>query len=430
MNDVLRRQRAPVGEVPPAPAAREEQQEAADTRGRRRTAGLVGLGALAVIATTVALGLWNHADRSAAAVADLEVRKDAIPTVRTITAKAEAGTRTLDLPGNMQAFDSATIFARATGYIAVRNVDIGSKVHKGDVLAVIAAPDLDQQLAQARAQLVQLRASVEQAQANADLARVTNDRNSQLVAEGWVSKQQGDQDRLTLAANVAALDVARANVTAQEAAVNRLEQLTNFEKVTAPFDGTITSRQIDVGSLVTADASSGTPLFSIDRTDVLRVQVYVPQADYFGLKDGDRATVTVPELPNHTFEGRVARNAQALAPGTRTLLTEVDVDNGDGVLAAGLYGIVHLQERRAEPVVMLPSEAVIFNANGLSAATVVDGKVVLHKLNLAADDGAEVEVRAGINDGDHVIVSPPVNVADGMQVRSDDSSATRADAAR
>ena len=155
------------------------------------------------------------------------------------------------------------------------------------MLAVIAAPDLDQQLAQAKAQLVQLEAAVRQAQANADLGRVTNQRTSRLVAQGWSSAQQGDTDRLTYDARAAAVVVAQANVAAQQAAVNRLEQLTGFEKITAPFDGEITGRFIDVGSLVTADAASGSPLFSIARTDVLRVQVFVPQTAYFGVKEGD-----------------------------------------------------------------------------------------------------------------------------------------------
>ncbi len=325
--------------------------------------------------------------------------------------------RTIDLPGSMAAFDSATLLARATGYVGVRNVDIGSKVRKGDVLAVIAAPDLDQQLAEAKAQLVQLEAAVQLAQANADLARVTNQRTARLVAQGWSSAQQGDKDRLTATARDAAVSVAKANVVAQQAVVNRLAQLTGFEQITAPFDGVITGRFIDVGSLVTADAASGTSMFSIARTDVLRVQVFVPQTDYFGIKDGDHATVTVPELLNRTFDGKVARNAQALAANTRTLLTEVDVDNKAGELAAGLYCIVHLQIRRSSPVVRLPSQAVIFNKEGLSAAVVVDGKVQLRKIDLEADNGADVEVRAGLVPGDQVILSPPVNLINGASVK-------------
>jgi RND family efflux transporter MFP subunit len=390
----------------------------ADERQRRRIARAIGLGALATVALSVAFGTWTHSSRSAAAVGVLETRKNAVPNVLTMTAKEDKGPRTIELPGNMAAFDNATLFARATGYISVRNVDIGSKVHKGDVLALIAAPDLDQQLDQAKAQLVQLQAAVEQAQANADLGRVTNARTSRLVAQGWNSQQQGDQDRLQFASQTAALAVARANVVAQQAVVNRLVQLTGFEQITAPFDGVITSRFIDVGSLVTADVASGTPLFSIARTDVLRVQVYVPQTDYFGIKDGDRATVTVPELPDRVFEGKVARNARALAAGTRTLLTEVDVDNKDGTLTAGLYGIVHLQVRRPNPVVLIPSQAVIFNKDGLSAAVISNGKVELRKLELESDNGSNVEVRTGLKPGDRVILSPPTNVTDGMRVQT------------
>ena len=186
----------------------------------------------------------------------------------------------------------------------------------------------------------------------------------------------------------------------------------------APFDGAITNRQVDVGSLVTADAASGTSLFSIARTDVLRVQIYVPQSNYFGIRDGDRATITIPDLPNRVFAGTVARNAETLSGGTRTLLTEVDVDNKDATLTAGLYGIVHLQVRRTNPVVLIPSQAVIFNNDGLNAGVVADGKLEIRRLDLEADDGAQVEVRAGLKPGDQVILNPPVNATDGMRVRA------------
>ena len=392
--------------------------EYADERQRRRIARTIGLGAIAAVALLVGFGAWSQSSRSADTIAVLEARNNAVPNVRTMIVVEDKAPRTIELPGSMVAFNSATLFARATGYIGVRNVDIGSKVRKGDVLALIAAPDLDRQFDQAKAQLVQLQASVEQAQANAELGRVTSARTSQLVVKGVSSAQQGDQDRLTFASRTAALAVARANVVVQQAAVNRLAQLTDFEQIAAPFDGVITSRLIDVGSLVTADANSGTPLFSIDRTDVLRVRVYVPQTDHFGIKDGDSATVTVPELPDRVFEGKVARNAKALAAGTRTLLTEVDVDNKDGTLTAGLYGIVHLQVRRSNPVVLIPSQAVIFNKDGLSAAVISNGKVELRKLELEADNGVDVEVRIGLRPGDRVILSPPANIADGMRVQT------------
>jgi RND family efflux transporter MFP subunit len=415
---------------PEAPErAPEERQSRIDPdveRRRRRLAWTFSLGALLVVAGLVGVGAYGHAEQEAATIATLNAQRTAVPVVRTMAVKVNDAPRDVELPGSMQAFDSATLFARATGYIAARNVDIGSRVRKGDVLAVIAAPDLDQQLSQARAQLDQAKAALVQAQTNADLAKVTSGRTSQLVTEGWSSRQQGDTDRLNFASAVAAVGVARANVEAQQAQVNRLAQLASFEKVTAPFDGTITARQIDVGSLVTADASSGTPLFSIARTDILRVRVYVPQEDVFGLKDGSAARVTVPELPGEVFRGTVSRNAHALQPGTRTLLTEVDVDNKEGRLTAGLYGIVHLAVPRQEPVILVPSEAVIFNKNGLSAAVLENGTAHLRHLDLAADDGAQVEVRAGLKPGDDVILSPPVNLTEGMRVQPAKDSAAGA----
>jgi RND family efflux transporter MFP subunit len=383
---------------------------------RRAAAGLLGLAVLAAVSGLVGFGVWSKSGRDADAEAVLQTRLNAVPNVRTMIAKAEDAPRMIELTGNMAAFDSATLFARATGYISTRNVDIGSRVHKGDILAVIAAPDLDQQLAQAKAQLDQFDAAVLQARANSDLGQVTNQRTARLVAQGWSSQQQGDQDRLTAESRSAAVAVAKANVMAQQAVVNRLEQLTQFEHITAPFDGVVTSRLVDVGSLVTADANSGTSLFSVARTDVLRVQVFVPQSFSFGLKDGDPATVTVSELPGQVFHGKVARNAEALSAGSRTLLTEVDVDNKDGVLAAGLYSVIHLQVRRPNPVITIPAQAVIFNQGGLRISVVSDGKVELRKIDLESDSGATVEIRAGVKAGDHVILSPPANIADGMPV--------------
>jgi RND family efflux transporter MFP subunit len=385
-------------------------------RRRQRTGRLLGIAATTLLAALVVAGVMEHASQRAEAVDALQAMRAAVPIVRVEAAKPVDAPRRIDLPGTMQPFDSATLFARATGYISQRNVDIGSRVHKGDVLAVISAPDLDAQLAQARGQLAQMQAALVQTQANRDLAHATNNRTARLVQQGWDSAQQGDTDRLNLASQVAAVAVAHANVEAQQAQVDRLEQLTGFERVVAPFNGVITARQVDVGSLVTADAASGSPLFSIARTDILRVQVYVPQDAYFGLKDGEEATVTVPELPDQVFHGTVARNASVLQQQTRTLLTEVDVDNASGKLTGGLYGIVHLDVPRHEPVVMVPSQAVIFNQHGLSAALYRDGTLQLRHLDVAADDGAQVEVRSGLEQGDQIILNPPVGATDGMRV--------------
>jgi RND family efflux transporter MFP subunit len=402
---------------PPDRDPKQDSSGGAKDGKRRGVARWLGLGALALLAGLVGFGVWSKSSRDREAAATLQARLDTIPSVRTMIAKADGAPRTEEFTGNLTAFDSATLFARATGFIGTRNVDIGSKVHKGDVLAVIMAPDLDQQLAQAKAQLVQFEAAVKQAEANADLGKVTNQRTAELVGQGWNSPQKGDQDRLNAESLVAALAVTKANVSAQRAAVDRLEQLTGFERITAPFDGVVTSRLTDVGSLVTADSSSGTPVFSVARTDVLRAQVFVSQALSFGLADGDPATVTVSELPGQVFHGKIARNAEALAAGTRTLLIEVDVDNKDGVLTAGLYSVIHLDVRRAIPVVTVPSQAVIFNQDGLKIAVLSDGKVELRKIELEFDNGATVDVRAGLKAGDKVILNPPANIADGERMK-------------
>jgi len=393
-------------------------RDAADLdRRRRRALWLIGLGTLAVLALLVGFGTRQHAERSAAAAETLDRERNRMPFVRTKEVTVLDRPRQLDLPGTAQAFDSATVFARATGYVASRAVDIGSKVRAGDLLASIAAPELDQQLAQARAQLGQLEAALQQARSNAELARVTNDRTSRLVGQGWSSKQQGDNDRTNFEAQTAAVRVAEANLQAQRAQVSRLGELTGFERVVAPFDGVITERQVDVGSLVTADTTSGTPMFSIARTNVLRVQVYVPQNAVFGVKDGGDAQVSVPEMPGRTFRGTIARNANALQPATRTRLTEVDIDNSDGVLFAGLYCIVRFAVPRPQGAIVIPSEAIVFDRNGINAAVFDNGVARMRRLDIAADEGAQVELRAGLNPGERVILNPPVNLVDGMRVR-------------
>jgi RND family efflux transporter MFP subunit len=403
----------------PTPAKHGDSQHSPElNKRRRRTLRLVGFGVVIAVAFVAGLGAWGYAQRRTAVFETLSRQENFVPVVRTSEVTAVNTPRELSLPGTTQAFGSATVYARATGYIARRLVDIGTRVKTGDVLAIIAAPELDQQLAQARAQLTQLQAAVVQARANADLARATNERTSKLVGQGWLSKQQGDNDRLTAEAQGAAVRVAEANLEAQRAVVSRLQELTSFERVLAPFEGTITSRQIDMGSLVTADVSSGTPLFSIDQTDVLRVQVYVPQDSVFGIKVGDEAQISVPELPGKAFRGKVARTASALQPGTRTLLTEVDVDNSEGALYAGLYCIVRFSLPRAQPAIIVPSQAIIFDKKGLSAAVYQDGVAHLRHLNVARDDGAEVELRAGLEPGDRVILNPPVGISEGMRVKS------------
>jgi RND family efflux transporter MFP subunit len=410
--------------TPKGDADRPEQRQSAPLidreteRRRRRSARLLMGAAILAVALLVGIGAVTHLSRSSSAQQALATRQAAVPVVKVLQVKADNSPIVIDLAGNMQAFDAATLFARATGYIGQRNVDIGSRVHKGDVLAVIAAPDLDQQLAQGRAQLQQMQAALTQAVAQRSLAHVTNQRTSKLVSEGWASRQQGDQDVTTLNTQSAAVGVAQANVAAAQAQVNRLAELAGFEKVTAPFDGVITARDIDVGNLVTADAASGTPLFSIAHNDVLRVQVYVPQENVFGIRDGQDALITVPQLPGRSFHGRVARNASSLAANTRTLLAEVDVDNKDGALSPGLYGIVHIEEPRTAPVITVPSQAILFDKTGLSVAVLEGDHAAIRHIDVAADNGATVDVRGGLRSGDRVIISPPADVTDGMKLRT------------
>ncbi len=203
---------------------------------RPRRLGLIVLAALLGLAALVAYGAFSHAQRREAALETEKQQEDSVPIVRIATVGVNSAPRVLDLPGSTEAFDAATVYARATGYISKRNVDIGSEVKAGDVLAVIAAPDLDQQLLQAEAQVAQLRAAIAQAQSNSQLAKVTNQRTQTLVVQGWQTKQQGDTDRLTAQAQAAAVQVAEANLQAGQAQVSRLKELTGFEKVVAPFD--------------------------------------------------------------------------------------------------------------------------------------------------------------------------------------------------
>lgn len=368
---------------------------------RRRLARRLRIGAILTLACLISIGAWGAYSRREDAASTLG-RINSAPTVQVMVAKPGQGDTRLKLPGTMEPVEAATIFARVTGYIASRAVDFGTPVKAGDVLAVVAAPDLDQQRIQAQAQLAQ-------AEAAATLQRATNTRTQKLVQEKWQTKQQGDTDQMTLIADLAAVKVAQANLS-------RLDRLTGFERVIAPFDGVVTDRQVDVGSLVSADSNTGTPLFTVARQDTLRVQVYVPQDSVFDLRENQEAEITVPELSGRVFKGRVSRMASALAVGTRTMLVQVDLPNEGGALRPGLYCVVSFDIKRSAPTITVPSQAVIFNKGGLSVAVVDGGRARLETIELAEDNGASVEVRAGLRPGDQVILSPPVNLTDGAPV--------------
>jgi HlyD family secretion protein len=278
------------------------------------------------------IGAYQHWNTYAEAAETQKEQEDFVPDVRTAAAKRLDTPVELTLPGQTEAFDVANLFPRATGYVAERRVDIGSRVHKGDLLLRIAAPDLDQQLTQAQAQLGQNQAAVLQAQAqvqsamaNTKLANVTKFRETTLAGQGWETKQNADNATANFSVQTAGIAnatagvaVAQANLKAQQATVDRLQELTAFEQIKAPFDGVITARNVDTGDLLTQDSLGGNPMFSIARDDVLRIAVYVPQSSAIGIHDGLEAQVTVPELPGRIFKGLDADRGRCRQPHRRT----------------------------------------------------------------------------------------------------------------
>jgi RND family efflux transporter MFP subunit len=384
--------------------------------GRSRTRLLV-FAVLLLLIGALSLGVWRHYAQHWQATIAAEQRRDFVPSVRTETVATSGSVMLVQLPGTTSAFDAANIYARASGYINKRYVDIGSRVRAGQPLVEITAPEIDDQIAQAEATLVQTKASLRQVGANRELARVTNGRTNVLVGEGWATKQQGDTDRLNYEAQQHAAQVAEANIQAQQARLNVLRQQKLYQKVVAPFDGVVTQRNIDVGSLVQADATSGTFLFTMMHSDVIRIQLYVPQDQAFGLSPGVQGVVRVPEMPDRIFPGKVTMIADALQPVTRTLLTEIDVPNPDGALTPGTYCTVELRIPRKTPSFIVPADAVIFNQDGLHVAVVENGIVHMHTITIARDFGREVEVRNGVENGDQVILNPPVDLEEGSKVQ-------------
>jgi RND family efflux transporter MFP subunit len=379
---------------------------------------LHGLGAFVLLAGALALGGWSAHEQQRQVEATSEQHRDFVPNVRVAEVKASDATVTVSLPGTTSPYTTANIFARASGYIDKRNVDIGDHVKQGQLLAEIVAPELDHQIVQAQATLELDKATLRQNQANRDLAQITLNRDHPLVEKGWLTQQQGSVDEQNLKALAAAVGVAQQSIQAQEAQLKVLQQEKVYQKVVAPFDGVITQRNIDVGTLVQADATSGTFMFTLMQTGIIRTQVYVPQDQAFGLQPGVEAVVTIPEIPDRTFPGKVTRIADALQPDTRTLLTEIDVPNPDGAMSAGTYCTVELHIPRKEPSLMVPAEAVVFDENGVHVAVAENGIARMHKITVARDLGTEVEVHGDIKNGDRVILNPPVDLVQGSKVEA------------
>jgi HlyD family secretion protein len=387
---------------------------------------------LLIAGGVLGVGTYGHWRTDAAAAVTQRETIDFEPSVRTTIAKALDTPMEITLPGQTDAFDRANIYPRATGYIGKRLVDIGSRIKQGDLLVHIAAPDLDRQLDQATAQLKQTQATlrqaqaqVGQAQANLKLGNATFARADAMSQRGYDTMQNRDNQEANVAtqqANLTAaqagVTVAEANIEAQQATVNRLQTLAAFEDVTAPFDGVITARNIDVGDLVNADAGAAAPMFVIARDDVLRVTVHVPQSAATGMRDGLGAKVSVLEMPDHVFDGKVARSSGALASSSRTLTVEVDIDNAAHLLRAGLFVNVSIAVPRQRRNVVLPSEALIFDQNGLQVAVIgPDLDVHLQPIKVYRDFGASVELSEGLHGGEEIALNPPTTLQEGAKVR-------------
>ena len=400
------------------PPARESQAAGRQPRQPRRAGRRVVVsGVLVLLIAGLLVGLWQHYGRYSQAMATAAEQRDFVPLVRVQEVRASDDVMLVALPATTLGFETANIYGRASGYITKRLVDIGSRVKTGDLLVEVTAPELDHQIAQAEATVAQVKATLAQTEANRELARVTADRSTMLAPQGAASRQQADNDRLAYRAQQQAAIAQEATIKAQQAQLMVLRQQKIYQQVVAPFDGVVTQRNIDIGSLVQADAGGGTPLFAMVHSAVIRIQLYVPQDQSFGLMPGAAAVVRVPEIPGRTFPGTVTRIADALQPGTRTLLTEIDVTNDDGALRPGIYCTVELKVPRRTPSLIVPSAAIIFNQAGLQVAVVEDGTAHLRKIEVVRDMGTEVEASDGVAAGEKVILNPKVGLTDGSRVR-------------
>jgi RND family efflux transporter MFP subunit len=404
-------ERAQPGSPPSATAARARWP--GPSRSRR---GLSGLLVLALFVGVLALGVDRHERRHVAVMQTARHEADFVPNVRVEAVRQRDGSLQITLPGTTLAFDEARIYARASGYVLKRFVDIGDHVKAGQVLAEITAPEVDAQVSQYQNSLAQAVATVHQNEATRSLAQITSTRFGTLANDGWVSHQVGDTDQYGYQAQSRATDAAKYNASSVQSQLRYYAQEQQYQQVTAPFDGVVTERNINVGSLITADATGGTAMFSMVDSNVIRIWVYVPQDDAFGVKPGVNAVISVPNMPSLRLKGKVTRIADALQPGTRTLLTEVDVSNPEGSLSPGLYCNVELEIPRSAPALIVPASAIIFNQRGMQVAVVENGVARLRPIAIAKDLGDAVEVSEGVKGGDEVVLQPSVNLADGDKV--------------
>ena len=369
----------------------------------RRNHWLVLVIALVVVVGVLAWGIWSRV--SARNTLKAETAQVAITSVSVISPKQTAPAQELVLPGNVQPFITSPIYSRTNGYLKKWYFDIGAHVKQGQLLAVIETPEVDQQLQQARSNLLT-------AQANLELASITKTRYQGLLKSNAVSQQDADNAVGTYNAN-------KAIVEADKAAVEQYSALVSFEKIYAPFDGVITARNTDIGDLINSGNNGNvkTDLFHMAQPGTLRVYVNVPEEYSQGVKVGMTADLSLAEFPGRKFQGKLVRTAEAINQTTRTLLIEVDVANPSGALLTGSYTEVHLKIPTQASTLLLPVNTLIFRSEGLHVGVVKDGKVVLTAVTPGHDFGNQIEIVAGLNPNDQVIVNPPDSIVHGQQVQ-------------
>jgi RND family efflux transporter MFP subunit len=369
---------------------------------RRGTSILISAAALAALTLVIYSGI--HSRAAADSRLKQQTEEAAIPTVAVVFPREGAPTQEIVLPGNTQAFSDAPIYARTSGYLKRWYFDIGAHVQRGQLLAEIETPEVDQQLQQAQADL-------DAAQANLNIAKITAGRWQDLVSTGSVSQQETDQA-------VSNLSTVRATAESSAANVRRLEQLQSFEKIYAPFDGVITARNTDIGALIDAGASTQPrELFHIAAIQKLRLYVSVPEVYSRAARSGAPATLTLDEFPGHTFHGTLVRNSNSIDIASRTLLVEVDVDNPTGQILPGAYVFVHLKLPDETRSVTIPSNTLIFRKEGLQVGLVRNGEAELVPVKISRDYGNSVEIVSGLQPTDAVIVDPSDSLVAGMPVR-------------
>jgi RND family efflux transporter MFP subunit len=388
--------------APPSDGAGHAATPAAPGAPRRRRWLVIAV-ALVAVGAAFALGALPRI-RARGQVRD-ETAQLAVPTVAVVHPERAAPDQELVLPGNVVAYGDTPIFARTSGYVERWDVDIGARVKHGQLLAVIATPEIDQQVQQARSTLAV-------GQANLRLAEETAQRFTELRATRAVSQQDVDNALGALRAN-------QATVRAEHATLRQLEQLQAFEQVRAPFDGIITVRNIDVGDLINAGASAtpGTELFHIVQPDKLRVYVNVPEPSAQATRPGLVADLSFAVLPARRFTGTLVRTANAIEPATRTLRIEILVDNPAGVLFAGAYAQVHLKVPIGRDLLVVPVAALVFRREGLHVATVSNGRIVMKAVTPGHDFGDQIEIVHGLTAEDEVVMNPPDSIAAGEQVQ-------------